>query len=276
VTELVAHPWNRYGHRRLYLKTPEGAQVGWVDCLAEAAHLEDVAYAADFATAVSRIIPTQPEVATVAQPRMAGDLALNHPGLHAAEVERAERDASPIYSRLARLFDLDTAERAWRVGRKGEEAVAVRLARLPSQWQVLHSIEIGTRGGDIDHLVIGPGGVYTINAKHHPDACIWVGGDCFMVNGHRQPYVRNSRHEAIRAARILTQHAGFAVPVVGVIAVMGARRGFVVKEQPVDERVFVVTRKQIDAWLRCRKPILSSQKIATIYDIARRPHIWLG
>ena len=99
-----------------------------------------------------------------------------------------------------------------RLGRQGEEAVAARLARLPSEWRVLHAIEVGASGSDIDHLVIGPGGVYTVNSKHHPDAAVWVGGDCFMVDGHRQPYIRTAVHEAARAARILSKHAGFQFP----------------------------------------------------------------
>ena len=140
----------------------------------------------------------------------------------------------------------------------------------------MHSIEIGAKGSDIDHLAIGPGGVYTINAKHHPDAAIWVGGDCFMVNGHLQPYVRNSRHEATRAARILTRYAGFPVPVVGVIAVMGAQKGFTVKAQPADGTVFVMTRRQIATWLGRRQAILNDWEIAAIFDVARRSRIWIG
>lgn len=58
----------------------------------------------------------------------------------------------------------------------------------------------------------------TVNAKNHPDASIWVGGDTFMVNGQRVPYVRNSRHEAKRAGRLLTEQVGFPVTALGVIA----------------------------------------------------------
>jgi hypothetical protein len=284
----VAHPWRRYGHHRVYLRTNEGLQVGWVDCIAQVAHLETPAYAAEFAAAVSGLIPMHRKLATADSPEPAaqkpsllgtpvlhGDLASNRPGDRVAKAERAQRDAAPIRSRLARLCGVDTQERHWRLGRQGEEAVAARLARLPSEWRVLHAIEVGASGSDIDHLVIGPGGVYTVNSKHHPDAAVWVGGDCFMVDGHRQPYIRNSRHEAARAARILSKHAGFPVPVVGLIAVMGARRGFTVKAQPADGNVYVVARKQVDTWLRRRIAISDAPEISAIYDVARRPQIWL-
>jgi hypothetical protein len=44
-------------------------------------------------------------------------------------------------------------------------AVAKGLPKLDEAWRVLHSVPVGSRDSDIDHVVIGPGGVYTINAK---------------------------------------------------------------------------------------------------------------
>jgi hypothetical protein len=81
----------------------------------------------------------------------------------------------------------------------------------------------GRRAGEcIDHLVIGPPGVFTLNAKNHPGAKIWIGGDTFMVNGRRQPYFCNSRFEAQRAATLLSTATGVPVVAVGVIVPLGA------------------------------------------------------
>lgn len=66
-----------------------------------------------------------------------------------------------------------------------------------------------------------------------------------MVNGQRVPYIRNSRHNARRAARLLTEHASFPVTAAGVIAVMGAHKGFRIRAQPADGAVVVVTRRRI-------------------------------
>lgn len=43
-----------------------------------------------------------------------------------------------------------------------------------------------------------------------------------MIIGQRQPYIRNSRHEAGRAARLLTAACGFPVAVTGVVVPVGA------------------------------------------------------
>jgi hypothetical protein len=53
-----------------------------------------------------------------------------------------------------------------------------------------------------------------------------------MVNGHKQPYIRNSRYEAARASKILTALAGFPVFVTGLVAVIGAHDGLTIKSQP--------------------------------------------
>ncbi|MCE0446144.1 NERD domain-containing protein [Streptomyces tricolor] len=42
------------------------------------------------------------------------------------------------------------------------------LERLASYgWHVLHGVP-KSNGGDIDHLLIGPGGVFSLNTKTHP------------------------------------------------------------------------------------------------------------
>ncbi|MEV0493953.1 NERD domain-containing protein [Streptomyces atratus] len=57
--------------------------------------------------------------------------------------------------------------RSWEVGLRGELIVGSSLNRLRRDgWRVLHSIELPS-GSDIDHVVIGPPGVFTVNAKHH-------------------------------------------------------------------------------------------------------------
>lgn len=107
------------------------------------------------------------------------DLAANRPGAaarsRAQEEWRARRADKPVRAVLGRMFDAHTDERAWRIGADGEELVGRELAKVASadpRWRFLHAVPVGGRGSDIDHVAIGPGGVLTINAKHHPDAKI--------------------------------------------------------------------------------------------------------
>ena len=136
---------------------------------------------------------------------------------------------------------------------------------------MLHAIPVGENGADIDHLVIGCGGVYTLNAKHHPGGKVWVAGNTFLVNGQRQPYLRNSRHEAQRASNLLTAACGFPVFAVGVVVPVGAD-DLTIKKAP--DGVHVINRMRLARWLRHRPEVLDEGIVAAVYDAARRSTTW--
>jgi hypothetical protein len=86
---------------------------------------------------------------------------------------------------LARAFDVKTDERAWRVG---AEAVGGKLDQLTKLgWHVLHVVPVDNRGSDIDHVLIGHGGVYTVNTKTHPGKSVWVDRHAIKFDGHSVP-----------------------------------------------------------------------------------------
>jgi hypothetical protein len=202
------------------------------------------------------------------------DLADRRAGVMAREQAVALKQAAPVRTFVARLLGVHTDERAWRIGADGEEKVAAQLAKLARKdprWRFLHAIPVGENGSDIDHLVIGPGGVYTLNAKHHPGGNIWVGGGTFRVNGHRQPYLRNSRHEASRAARLLSAACARPVSVTGVVVPVGAD-SLIIRHAPTD--VHVVNRMGLVKWLRARRDQLDPAAVDAVYEAARRSTTW--
>jgi hypothetical protein len=202
------------------------------------------------------------------------DLAGRAAGMAARSHAVALKDAAPLRTGMARLFGVKNEERAWRIGADGEEKVAAvleKLARKDPRWCFLHAVPVGEQGSDIDHVVIGPGGVYTLNAKHHPGAKLWVGGDTFMVNGHRQPYVRNSRHEATRAGRLLSEVFGLTVKVNAIIVPVGADE-LTIKTAPSD--VHIVNRMRLRRWLSDRPTTLDAELVKGVFDVARRSTTW--
>lgn len=202
------------------------------------------------------------------------DLAARPAGALAREQAVALKQAAPIRTLLARTLGVHTEERAWRIGADGEEKVAAQLAKLAKKdprWKLLHAVPVGENGSDIDHVVVGPGGVYTFNAKHHPRSRVWVGGDTFIVNGAKQPYIRNSRHEANRASRLLTAACGFPVFATGVVVPVGAN-SLTIKNPPTD--VHVVNRMALIRWLTNRSQILDDQQIEAVFTGARRTDTW--
>ena len=202
------------------------------------------------------------------------DLAGRRPGSMAREQATRARAAAPVRTVLARLMGVHTDERAWRLGADGEELVGAQLAKLIAKdprWRVLHAIPVGKDGADIDHLVVGPAGVFTFNTKHHPRARIWVAGDTLLVNGVHQPYIRNSRHEAARAGRLLSVACGFPVTATGVVVPVNAA-DVAVKRPPED--VHVINRRRLRRWLRRRTECLDQETVERIFDMARRSVTW--
>lgn len=294
--------WRRYGHDRVYVNSDQGEQLGWHDLRSGTTQVVSRDHELDVREAIARWLdanepiaepteapstdqhapPTADESERAHQVRASddqgfvADLSVRQAGELAREQASSLREAAPVKSFLGRVLGAHTDERAWRVGAKGEERVGSRLealVRKDERWRVLHSIEVGSRGADMDHLVVGPGGVFTLNAKHHPRAKVWVGGDVLMVNGQRQPYVRNSRHEAKRASRVLSQAIGSSVHAHGVIVLVGVRE-LTVKSAPED--VAVVYRESLVRWLRRQPAVLDDQQIDRVYTAARRPEIWTG
>lgn len=279
--DWIVRRWARYGHDRLYAETPGGTALGYMDLKTGRYHSDDLSNLPLLEKAIGDYLashePTVPPKAAVDRrdSLQVYDISENVAGAAARERALAERQAQGrVRHVLARMVGARTDERAWRIGADGEEAVGEQLAKLGPEWRVLHAVRVGERGSDIDHVVIGPAGVFTVNAKHHPHSSVWVGGDTFMVNGQRVPYIRNSRYEARRASRLLTERAGFPVGAVGVIAVMGAHRGFTVKRQPEDGTVVVVQRRRISHLLQKLPSRLNAREIDVVFEVARRSTTW--
>jgi hypothetical protein len=56
---------------------------------------------------------------------------------------------------------------SWRKGYEGEVLTGAHLAGLPDSFVVLHDLRLPGGRENIDHLVIGPTGVFTIETKHY-------------------------------------------------------------------------------------------------------------
>ncbi len=209
------------------------------------------------------------------------DLALHRPGEAVRALADAElaamKERSRVGTWLARAVDAKTDERAWRVGAEGEETIGAKLEKLIKHgWYVLHSVPVGARGSDIDHVVIGPGGVFTVNTKKHPGKKVWVGPKSILVNGQRTDYLRNSRFEGQRATRLLTDAAGFPVLVKPVLIFTTGTLipDVTIKGRPDD--VYVFDRMDIPRVFRRATVRLTQDQVQAVYAIARRSTSWTG
>jgi hypothetical protein len=186
------------------------------------------------------------------------------------------------------------ADRSWRVGADGEAEVAALLATLTtpswsarlrgraSGWFVLHSVELGDgRGrmrGDVDHLVIGPPGVVSINTKHHPAGRVVLDGDQLYVNRHPTDYVAKARREAERVVGFLRPALTAAgrpdlaqrVPVRPVVALVDVR--LTVEAWPAG--VTVTMSRELLERLRAFPAALDAEQATAVYEVARLKQTW--
>lgn len=203
------------------------------------------------------------------------DLAGNAPGIGITHEAARRREAEGA-----------GADRSWRVGADGEFLVADVLADLTAhsllrvrrpRWRVLHSVPL-PGGRDIDHVMIGPPGVVTINSKHHRRGRLVVDGDLIMVNRIATDYVERSRREAqhataaLRAALRVHGRPALAerLPVRPLIAVLGGLLH--VERWPAG--VVVVTTTRLNHLLRSLPPALGHRDVDAVHDVARRSTTW--
>ncbi|WP_448006158.1 nuclease-related domain-containing protein [Agromyces bauzanensis] len=159
----------------------------------------------------------------------------------------------------------------WYTGALGELEVARRLAGLGPGWYVLHAVPVGSGASDLDHVVIGPTGVFTINTKHHRGQNVWVGARRILVNGQRTDHLRNAAYEGKRTSKLLSVSARMLVDVTPIIAIVGARR-MTVRVRPYT--VAVLREFELVGWLQRHPVTLTPEQVQQLAALAAKPATW--
>ena len=193
----------------------------------------------------------------------------------AAECLRVQAAAEAANPRLRSDRGVALAPDAWSwyVGTLGEIAVGEVLAELGPGWFVRHAIPIGAGTTDVDHLVIGPNGVFVLNTKRHLGANIWVGDRVMRVNGTNVHHVSAARHEVSEAARRLGAKVGFHVPVFSAVVTVGERA--IKDDRDVQTRqITVVSSRDLVRWIRSQTSALSPAGLDLVRLAAEEPDTW--
>src|SRR5690554_531326 len=94
----------------------------------------------------------------------------------------------------------------WYWSAVGQLEVASRLENLGPEWTVVHGI--GGPSMNIDHLVIGPAGVFAVCTHDHTKQNVWVSGRAFVADGHSLQYLRAAEEAIGYVERNLEREAG--------------------------------------------------------------------
>jgi hypothetical protein len=206
---------------------------------------------------------------TAAAADLSLDLAQRRPGHELlAEIEQRHAAASkPSPDGLPGALDPEIAH--WCVGYVGEETVAATLTALPSPWRVLHSVPTGNNGKDIDHVLVGPAGIFTMNTKHHPGGTVDVKEDAVFLGPTFQPYLSKSRSEA-RGAQEVLDRLHLPGRVSAILCVVDARLRM--KQPPAG--VHVTDERQLVSWLLTQPALLAPAQVDHVFQALRDLRAW--
>ncbi|MBK4346517.1 nuclease-related domain-containing protein [Lacisediminihabitans changchengi] len=152
-----------------------------------------------------------------------------------------------------------------------EHRVAAILGRFGADWTMLHSLRL-LDGSVIDHLAVGPRGVYAITSLDLRGVRVRVDDLSVSADGDRTDHLRDAHYVAELAARHLSDLAGVAVPVIPVVVIRAKELRFI-SESPI---VAVVAPIELSRWLLTRHRRLSSRVSAYFSLVAEDPQTWLA
>lgn len=276
---VIVKQWRRYGQDLLYANDAEtGEKVAAFDRKTGRIEVADENREAEVFRALrpflaDALASSIAEQLLVGAPAPGSGSAQSAPVAPPVAVRPRGLGPSGLRRVAVRLLHRPPPAASRETGAKAERIVGARLDRLRRDgWGVLQPT--GLRGGaDIDHIVIGPPGVFTINTRHHKDAHIKVGDRVVWVNGsEKRDYIRDSIQEADSAARRLTRACGMPVKVTAMLAFVAAARLSVIS---TGASVLVGHGEDVDRVLRSLPGVLTMREREHILRVARDAALWL-
>lgn len=248
--------WSRHGRQRIYFNDGR-RKVGWYDPVsgekgirgdAEAYEVDDaLVQFVDRISVASLAAVDDPTPFRDAENGLTGpdDLAENRPG------------------------DLVPGQ-GWThvMGVEGELQTAGMLSTLHHRgFKCLHAIEL-SGAKDVDHLVIGPTGVFTINSKKTSYQADINDDGTVSIHGYRNDWLRDAARDARIVQRRLSEASGLDLVVEGLVCVWTG-------DHPIGGfHQQVVPGEEISDAIVERHPVLTAAAVDIIYGIARLPRTW--
>ncbi|TPW76075.1 nuclease-related domain-containing protein [Schumannella soli] len=161
---------------------------------------------------------------------------------------------------------LDADTRRWFRAAQGERRLDAVLAGLGEPWTVLNSIPVG-RSGYVDHLLIGPAGVFTVVARAAARRPLTAEG--FELAGAESDALRAAVAERLDAESRLSVALGTEVEVRAFVVAVGAER-----VSGHADGVTVVTPAELERVLGRAPRRLDAQTVTLLRAVAEQPRTW--
>ncbi|HEX6152222.1 MAG TPA: nuclease-related domain-containing protein [Solirubrobacterales bacterium] len=164
-------------------------------------------------------------------------------GQHAREQARRREWLRFLGGSFRRNFE------TWSRGAEGEEAVGQILESLSETgWHVIHDVSLGR--GNIDHVVVGPGGLFTVETKSHRGKILLDNLDPKMVS---QAYSEKKTLETITGIKVRSLLVFSQAYLIG--RVPAKRRG-----------VTILPARMLPHFFSRQRPTMSPQEARQVHD----------
>lgn len=106
---------------------------------------------------------------------------LSDPAAHAGAARAGASAQSKAEELRAKAADLESQAANWERGAEGERMTAAAMASLPADWVVVHDLHVPGSRANVDHVVVGPNGVWVVDSKAYSgtyrlgDGTLWRG-----------------------------------------------------------------------------------------------------
>ncbi len=205
---------------------------------------------------------------------MSDDRALRQrvPGQSAMSNVVHAQATKPPRSPVARLLGVSpltvTARRHYRDA-LAELEVGDTLATLGPRWDVLHDVPVGPDG--LDHLVIGPTGVYVVQTVMARGLDVVVTADSVSVGGAASELASVVRDDARDVEEALGLASALQLTVKPVLVIVGPRR-LTIATPPYE--VAVVKSAILGSTIVNAAKALSGAEVAGLSDVAELASTW--
>lgn len=166
---------------------------------------------------------------------------------------------------LGALLQRKQTTEAFRVGAEGERKTGKILDRLPDGWHVFHDLPMPGGRGNVDHVVVGPAGVFTVETKNYANGVVIKDG----VARSSGRDLRKVVDQANRQLRVMADLTG--APVTPLVVVHG--KGLTVEgwfQKPTIDGVRFCSGARLRKVLLDRKAVLDIAEVDRIAGLLRR------
>jgi hypothetical protein len=147
-------------------------------------------------------------------------------------------------------------------GARAEEVVAERLMNLPDDYHAFHDIAFD--GFNIDHVVVGPGGIFLVETKSH-SGNVDAKGDTLFLNSAQPPknFLNQTWSQTYQLRDFLKKQTSREWKVKPILCFT---RAFVSVRQPV-KGITIVNNRYLTTCLSRQQHSLSPEDIETITGV---------